>query len=105
MSVTFFCPFCWAEGPTDVHICPECGKSLDLWNQTPFEDRLLHSLNHPITTQRMIAIHIPGMRRFAPALPVYESRRLLERLSHHPSEVVQKACEAVCNIGTKETLL
>jgi len=130
MSITYFCPFCWAEGSTDLQVCPVCGKGLDSWRQTPYEERLLHSLNHPIPAQRMIAIQILGQLRFEPALPVFahlvttetdvyllreivfslsllctdESRRLLERLNHHPSVVVRKACLTVSDTGKEELL-
>lgn len=76
----------------------------------------------------MIAIQILGKLRFEPALPVFEklittepdvyllreivfalsllstdeSRHLLERLIHHPSVVVRKACRTVCDTGKEE---
>ena len=121
MSTTFFCPFCGISGQEDNKVCSRCGKSLDYWKEHPFEERLILTLRHPITEQRMLAIRILGQRRYGRAVPflagmiaagqdVYtlreivsalahintpESHELLERLRKHPSPVVREACDRV----------
>lgn len=121
MSTTFFCPFCGISGQEDNEVCIRCGKSLDYWKEHPFEERLILTLHHPITEQRMLAIRILGQRRYGRAIPVFaemiaagqdvytlreivsalarintpESRLLVDRLRVHPSPVVRGTCDRV----------
>jgi len=119
MSTTFFCPFCGKASPLDDRICSRCGKSLDHWQEYPFEERLLLTLHHPLPEHQMMAIRILGLRKYGRAVPVFadmiaagqdvyvlreivvalsqmdtaDSRQILEKLRNHPSPVVRQACE------------
>ncbi|OPX64865.1 MULTISPECIES: HEAT repeat domain-containing protein [unclassified Methanoregula] len=127
MSTTFFCPFCGISGQEAGEVCTRCGKSLDSWKEHPFEERLLLTLRHPITEQRMLAIRILGQRRYERAVPFFaemiaagqdvytlreivsalarinspESRALADRLGKHPSPVVREACDRA-GVGSGE---
>lgn len=119
MSTTFFCPFCGKQGPEDERICSRCGKSIGLWKDHPYEERLLLTLHHPLLEHRMMAIQILGQRKYERAVPVFaemiaegedvytlreivfalsriktdDSCRLIAQLRDHPSPVVRTACD------------
>jgi hypothetical protein len=123
MSRTFFCPFCGKQSPDDEQVCPRCGKSLNHWREHPFEERLLLTLRHPLQEHRIMAIRILGQKRYERAVPAFEemitagqdvytlreivvalsqidtrdSRRLMAKLSEHPTPVVRMACVETAN--------
>ncbi len=52
-----YCTWCFAEIPLDVQVCPDCGANLDDYaRHTPYPDRLIHALHHPLSETRMGAI-------------------------------------------------
>ena len=117
MAATFFCPFCGRESPDDENTCPRCGKSLEHWRDSPFDEKLLLTLHHPICEHRMMSIQLLGHRKYQKAVPVFasmietekdvyalreiafalaridtpESRRVLEQLKEHSSPVIHEA--------------
>ena len=52
-----YCTWCFAEIPLDAQVCPDCGTNLDDYaRHTPYPDRLIHALHHPLSETRMGAI-------------------------------------------------
>ena len=52
-----YCIWCFAEIPLDAKVCPDCGTNLDDYaRHTPYPDRLIHALHHPLSETRMGAI-------------------------------------------------
>ncbi len=52
-----YCTWCFAEIPLDAKVCPDCGTNLDDYaRHTPYPDRLIHALHHPLSETRMGAI-------------------------------------------------
>ncbi|CUB00269.1 hypothetical protein [Thiomonas bhubaneswarensis] len=52
-----YCTWCFAEIPLDAKVCPDCGTNLDDYaRHTPYADRLIHALRHPLSETRMGAI-------------------------------------------------
>jgi predicted amidophosphoribosyltransferase len=124
MSTTFFCPFCGKQSKDDEWICSRCGKSIGLWKDHPYEERLLLTLHHPPQEHRMMAIQILGQRKYERAVPVFaemiaegqdvytlreivlalswmnndDSRQLIARLRDHPSPVVRTACDEAAGV-------
>ena len=116
MGTTFFCPFCGKAGSDDERVCSRCGRSIEHWQEFPFEERLLLTLKHPILEYRMMAIQLLGQRGYARAVPeldamitterdiyllkeiasalnhidTHEARQALNRLRDHPSPVVHR---------------
>ncbi len=58
-----YCTWCFAEIPLDATVCPDCGTNLDDYaRHTPYPDRLIHALHHPLSETRMGAIIALGKR-------------------------------------------
>ena len=56
-SALQYCTWCFAEIPLDADVCPDCGTHLnDYARHTPYPDRLIHALRHPLSETRMGAI-------------------------------------------------
>ncbi len=56
----FFCPKCWKEIEEECKTCPHCGYEISKYGLLSYEDKLIHSLNHPIDEFKINAIRILG---------------------------------------------
>jgi HEAT repeat protein len=57
VTLLHYCTWCFAEIPAGTTICPDCGTNLDDYaRHTPYQDRLIHALHHPLSETRMAAI-------------------------------------------------
>lgn len=53
----YFCPACFAEVPFGTRDCPTCGVDADRWRADhSFTERLVHALEHPLPSARMMSI-------------------------------------------------
>lgn len=71
--LTFFCPNCWHRLTEADKTCPQCGSTLDAFDQSSFEDKLIAALNHPIPENRQMAAQILGRLGCERALPAFEA--------------------------------
>jgi len=56
-SRVHYCTWCFAQIPAGTKVCPDCGTNLDEYaRRTPYRDRLIHALHHPLSETRMGAI-------------------------------------------------
>ena len=126
-----YCTWCFAEIPLDAQVCPDCGTNLDDYaRHTPYPDRLIHALHHPLSETRMGAIIALGkqadprtigaltdcalehdgdviealeiLRSLAQMPNVPSLRQALQRLAqNHPAHAVRvKAAEMSSHFGT-----
>ncbi len=126
-----YCTWCFAEIPLDAKVCPDCGTNLDDYaRHTPYPDRLIHALHHPLSETRMGAIIALGkqadprtigaltdcalehdgdviealeiLRSLAQMPNVPSLRQALQRLAQdHPAHAVRvKAAEMSSHFGT-----
>lgn len=80
-----FCLWCFAKVPAGTHICPDCGVDMEVYSRTtPYVDRLLHALHHPLSETRMGAIIALGQNANPNTIPA-----LVECAFDHPSDVIQ----------------
>lgn len=62
MSLTYFCPRCFAVIGADEQRCPQCGDDLAEEQARPYQERLIQALGHPLAEARMTAITALGLR-------------------------------------------
>ena len=58
--ITWFCPFCWHEINKDDSICPFCEKSLEEFQHLSYEEKLILSLDNPISENKLLSIALLG---------------------------------------------
>lgn len=62
-SQVHYCTWCFAQIPAGTTVCPDCGTNLDDYaRRTPYQDRLIHALHHPLSETRMGAIIALGLQ-------------------------------------------
>ena len=83
-QLTWFCPECHAEVGAQDTRCPHCGADFDAWAARPYGERLILTLQHPLSEARMSAIIALGKRGDSAAAPALAACALA-----HPSDVVQ----------------
>lgn len=60
IMITWFCPFCWHEINKDDSICPFCEKSLEEFQHLSYEEKLILSLDNPISENKLLSIALLG---------------------------------------------
>jgi HEAT repeat protein len=96
-SQVHYCTWCFAQIPAGTVVCPDCGTNLDDYaRHTPYQDRLIHALHHPLSETRMGAIIALGKMAdpktigalvdcaFEHSGDVIEGLELLHSLQHMP---------------------
>lgn len=81
---TWFCPECHAEVDGHDARCPHCGADFAHWAARPYGERLIMTLQHPLSEARMGAIIALGKRGDSVAAAALAACALA-----HPSDVVQ----------------
>ena len=97
VSTVHYCTWCFAQIAADAAVCPDCGTNLDDYTRhTPYQDRLIHALHHPLSETRMGAIIALGKMAdpktigaladcaFEHSGDVIEGLELLHSLQHMP---------------------
>ncbi len=80
-----YCTWCFAQIPAGTKVCPDCGTDLDAYaRHTPYEDRVLHALHHPLSETRMAAILALGQMADARTADALADCALA-----HPNDVIQ----------------
>lgn len=100
MSLTFFCPQCFAKVDESTEICPYCQTNIKNYlHDVPYLTRLIHALGHPESEARMSAVIALGGLAAPEAI-----NPLIDLLNTWPSDVVQgeQALKALVQIGTKQ---
>ena len=83
--VKYFCTVCFREVKQTQQICPYCEVDILDWEKkTPYNERLLHSLQHPIAEVRMSVIISLGNQR-----QKYSAVPLAHCALEHPKDNVQ----------------
>lgn len=62
MSLTYFCPCCFAVINAGEQRCPLCGTDFVEEQARPYRERLIQALGHPLAEVRMVAITALGLR-------------------------------------------
>ena len=85
VAMHFFCPNCFRELKNKTDTCPYCGFNIGDYQRTvPYENRLIHALNHPVREVRMGAIISLGNMKSEKAV-----KPLIEHSMENPKDVVE----------------
>ena len=95
----YFCPGCWHQSREEHTACPACGYLLSRYNTLSYDEKLTLALRHPIREHRMIAIHLLGRRKYAPAVSVFTE--LLK--SEQDYYVIREMADAARKIASTES--
>jgi hypothetical protein len=86
MSLTFYCPACFAEHPGALPAtCPSCGTDTERWTaEHSYTERLINALRHPSSEPRMSSIISLGQQA-----PPEAALPLAQCLLDHPVDTWQ----------------
>jgi HEAT repeat protein len=65
----FYCPNCWTEISETDEICPQCGVSVNDYDNEEYIKKLIRALHHPEPETPVRAATILGWLRVREALP------------------------------------
>jgi len=60
--IRWFCPYCWKEIQENDKIYPYCKTDVSFFYSLDYDDKLILTLNNPITQNRMVVIEILGKK-------------------------------------------
>lgn len=122
--MTFFCPYCFSKISKNQKICPFCHTDINAWMaNTSYEERLIHTLKHPLSEARMGAIitlgniassasaiplaqcaltypkdmvqNIQILNALNKTVPSNEKNAALKLLENHPSAYIQRKARSL----------
>ena len=96
MRLTYFCPNCWRELNAQTRMCPYCGYDLAVYEQLPFEQKLLRAVSHPVQDNCIVAIQSLGRMRSEAAVPVFAKVLRTEESFY----VIREIARALAQIGS-----
>jgi HEAT repeat protein len=71
--ITYYCPKCWQAVSELDETCPACAYHLDLFQEIPYEEKLLSALQHPVPERRIMAAQILGALHSSRALEAFQA--------------------------------
>lgn len=100
--LTYYCSNCWEEVAPNTAICPFCGYDIkNAPSATDYVDKLIASLEHPVSSTPVRAAWILGRLKAKKALPALARTALLSK-----DLFIQKAAiGAIGEIGDRAYLV